>query len=467
MGEAAREACAVGHNSEAGLKIEKLMQLLSLATNLVAATPSLDHSVAGGLPDGSPNNGYSTAGSNSSSRVSPPIALPPGLVLPFQSDPSLARVSSVGSMKVDTADLGNHESRKRCASSVPIGDDRANKAPKREPLDDIIPLAQHTPPSANHTPPLLQSGNIFQSQQQQQHTAASVVDPRTVTVFSSSNILSQPPSRPPSPSKLIEGFSLVQQQPSQFSSPSKTPPQSDFDSNSSTPTATVSSFSTGLSNRASWSDGPPSMLPQRQHPHSRSSSSLVDLHGLGIPSYNPPTFGPSAMQPSQHSGVNTGGSISPPLGRVSRTGSVSNGFVSPFAFGFSDVTAAAAVAAAGVTPLGRPPPSVAPPTTVEAYDYSKSRPSTATIARRNSDTEEDYYDDSSDDEDGSSPSSRGYRSRPSTSHGGSSGQHSGADTNGSSHHRDDVPQEYREEVDRVFFEFMNKICSNRRSLAVF
>jgi hypothetical protein len=469
MGEAAREACAVGLSDEAGVKIDKLMQLLNLATNLVAAAPPLDHPATGVLPEGSPNAGYSTVTSSSNSRVSPPTGPPPGLVLPFQSDPGITRVSSTGSMKMDTMDLGNHESRKRCASSVPIGDDRANKAPKREPLEDIIPLAQHTPPSAHHTPPLLQ-GNIFQSQQQQ-HAVPGVADPRTVAVFASANTLSQPLSRPPSPPKLIEGFNLTQQQqPPQISSPSKTPPQSDFDSNSSTPTATVSAFPTGSGNRSSWSDGPPSILPQRQHPHSRSASSLVDLHGLGIPSYSSPTFAPPALQSSQHPGVNTGGSsISPPLGRVSRTGSVSNGFVSPFAFGFSDVATAVAPAAVA-TPLGRPAPPVAGPSTVEAYDYSKSRPSTATMARRNSDTEEDYFDDDSDDEDGSSPSSRDFRSRPNTSHGGSggsSGQHGGTDGSNSSHHRDDVPQEYREEVDRVFFEFMNKICSNRRPMTFF
>lgn len=27
----------------------------------------------------------------------------------------------------------------------------------------------------------------------------------------------------------------------------------------------------------------------------------------------------------------------------------------------------------------------------------------------------------------------------------------------------DVPQEYRAEVDRIFFEYLNKICSNRKS----
>lgn len=37
---------------------------------------------------------------------------------------------------------------------------------------------------------------------------------------------------------------------------------------------------------------------------------------------------------------------------------------------------------------------------------------------------------------------------------------------GASGHGNEVPQEYRAEVERIFFEFLNSICSNRKSSSV-
>jgi hypothetical protein len=86
--------------------------------------------------------------------------------------------------------------------------------------------------------------------------------------------------------------------------------------------------------------------------------------------------------------------------------------------------------------------------------------------------------DDDDDSDSGSPSHSRYRERH-----GSIGDHFsrplprralvnrsstdnfstgvGANGGGSSSHSNEVPQEYRAEVDRIFFEFLNKICSNR------
>ena len=40
-------------------------------------------------------------------------------------------------------------------------------------------------------------------------------------------------------------------------------------------------------------------------------------------------------------------------------------------------------------------------------------------------------------------------------------------SNGISGHANEVPQEYRAEVERIFFEFLTKTCSNRESLPLY
>jgi hypothetical protein len=421
MGQQARDACAVGQHNEAGMKIEQLMQLLSLATDLVAAAPSLDSIST--VPERSSPLHFTP--STSSTGLSPPEV--PGLA-PNQ----FASVDS-GSIKPDAVDLqGNSESRKRCASSLPIGDDRVNKALKREPQDDM-PLNVSTTTS----PPSLQPGALFPSSGIHPPT----VDPRSITSY---NPPSQPPSQPPSPPNLMPGFESRPSQPHSappFPQVSNTQFNPDFDRNSTTPTRTPV-FPTGAGNRSSWSDGP-SSLPQRQHPHSLSSGSLKELQGVGVPSYSKAVPFSSPAQPLRPTASSP--ASNPPIGRVSRTGSVSSGFVSPFAHGFPDIA----------TQQNRPPNSDA---------YEQSRPSTGRAGHHSGDSSENDYDSDSDLEESNWSPSRGIHSRPDTSHDGTC--QAGTDNSGGtgSYHRDDVPQEYKEEVDRVFFEFLNKICSNCKCL---
>jgi hypothetical protein len=113
------------------------------------------------------------------------------------------------------------------------------------------------------------------------------------------------------------------------------------------PPQSVPPFPTGVRNRSSWSDIP-AALPPRHHQHSRSGTSLntsVNVHGLSgmiaststQPFTAPGTFSTPSVS-KQRSIPNGGHSISPPLGRITRSGSISSPAVNPLSFGFSDIS---------------------------------------------------------------------------------------------------------------------------------
>lgn len=364
-----------------------------------------------------------------------------------------------------TLDLGDG-SRKRCASSM--AGDRALKTMKLEPQDDA-PL-HITPTTAN---PLHIHSPTYP----------------TMPPFLPSDPPSAPPSRPSSTTGLRthHSFNPVQQQ-QQYSfnfpemdltSPT-TLQQTDFTaltrgSSSTTPTHTVGPPLPSPSlTRMPWSDGP-ATFPSRQHQHSASGSSLsgngVNLPGLGpssasIPPFTAPgAFGAAPPPPlsQQRPGTNMNGvPISPttsrPVGRLSRSGSMTGNAGNPFAFGL---------------------PEVVPQ---DNYGISYNRPSTAISAPQSpaSSPEEEYdwegfeSDMGGDQSQSHSPSASGMRGRsngdgtgsggrPSTGHHNHAlpSQSSGDNAGGtSSSHGNEVPQEYRSEVDRVFFEFLSSTCSN-------
>jgi hypothetical protein len=72
-----------------------------------------------------------------------------------------------------------------------------------------------------------------------------------------------------------------------------------------------------------------------------------------------------------------------------------------------------------------------------------------------------YFDSDSEDSDGEYLSMAqkrvGGQSRPATSHGMSPDNSAHSPSHGN-----DIPQEVRAEVDRIFFEYLNRICSDRR-----
>jgi len=348
-------------------------------------------------------------------------------------------------------------SRKRCASSIPA--DRAIKAMKMEPQDDV-PL------------------HVNQGKANALHLHAPLTY-SSMLPYVPSNPPSSPPSRPSSPAGLPAHHHtfnpILQQQPQSFNfqdleHSSSTLQHHDFTGHSRgssitpTHTAATAGFPSPSIGRLSWSDGH-ATFPNRQHQHTPSGSSLngINIHGLGPTSasipFTPGIFGSGPALPlSQRPGaVMNGVSISPtasrPLGRLSRSGSVNGSASNPFAFGLPEV-------------LPQDP-----------YALNYTRPTTAISTPQTpvSSPEEDYdYDpafesDAGDQSQSQSPSAKRGRSgtdsggRPTTGHHNhhlasqSSTENFAQTSNG---HGNEVPLEYRSEVDRVFFEFLESICSN-------
>ncbi|KAF9075147.1 hypothetical protein BDP27DRAFT_1315582 [Rhodocollybia butyracea] len=150
--------------------------------------------------------------------------------------------------------------------------------------------------------------------------------------------------------------------------------------------------------RTAWSD---TAVPTR-HSHSMSTGSI------SVPS----TTRFTTENPYQ-------GIIRQPVvpGRMNRSGSVGGSYVHPFTFSYNNKP--------GASPhqTWQSPSSAHPSST-------SSRPSPEA---EHSGHEEDGWDDDEDEDSGN------HSQSPSSS---------------------DVPQEYRSEVDRIFFEYLNKICSN-------
>ncbi|KIM87209.1 hypothetical protein PILCRDRAFT_303842 [Piloderma croceum F 1598] len=442
----ARESCIMGNGATAEVRVDELRRTIALVSDLIAATHLVDSP-----PSHKRSPNYSGVSSNAS--------LSPGEMGSIndhhsRNPSSFSHYSTPNELGVMDIDSGDG-SRKRCASSIP--GDRVIKAMKLEPQDDV-PLHMNS----NSANSLHHHGSTYPS----------------MPPFIPSNPPSAPPSRPSSPAGLPSHHTfnpVLQPPPQSFNFQDMNSTSSHFTGHSRGPSSTSTQkagtagppFPSPSVTRMSWSDGP-ATFPHRQHQHTASGSSLnngVNLRGLGpssasIPFTAPGAFGsPPAPQISQQrqgtgmNGVSTSPAASAPLGRVSRSGSVNGSASNPFAFGLPDVL------------------------TQDTYGLNYARPKTA-ISRPQtpvSSPEEEYdYDqafglDSGDHSQSHSPS--GQRGRSGTDGGGrpTTGHHNHqlpsqpsmenmAQT--SSGHGNDVPLEYRSEVDRVFFEFLESICSN-------
>ncbi|KIJ69022.1 hypothetical protein HYDPIDRAFT_105583 [Hydnomerulius pinastri MD-312] len=459
--QSARAACTLGQGLEAGVRIDELRKTIALVSELIAATQISDTPSLSRNPSPRRFSGISATGSKSS--VSPPSRHP--TASDIQDTGQSVMHFSVGHQDLDAMDGQSSLdlsdlSRKRCASSM--AGDRVIKALKREPQEDT-PLHIIPPPTSN--PPGFPSVAV-----------SSMVDPRSVPPFIPSNPPSEPASRPTSSAGLIHHpFSVLPPQPSQlpmsgmgFSIPATSAPTTSVDFISTSPLSTTVVHPTHFPPpvRSSWSDGAAS-LPTRTHQHSLSGSSLsnaISYHPIPSTSASLPplpfsTTGTFTSSSSQQRPVTAGGAgISPPIGRVSRSGSFTNSNVNPFAFGLSEVPSVA-----GALDFLQPP----------------SLPTTAAmqVAQSPTSSHEGEYDGDSDgggdhSQSHSPESSSGnqYRStgqaptsRPVTAHNGRPNAlmtRQSTENLSSSGHGNEVPQEYRGEVDRIFFEFLNSICSN-------
>ncbi|KAI0321664.1 hypothetical protein OF83DRAFT_1168298 [Amylostereum chailletii] len=439
----ARQACSLGHSATAGVKIDELKKTIALVSELIAATRLVD----GPSPP--------------SDTVSPVRASPPRLSRHGQGSHFQQMVQQKGQPNLDSQALdsgtsgspGDTESRKRCASN--IGEDRVLKALKLEPQEDQSMLPP-IPSASSFTFTMPPSGSLSPS---------AGIDPQVISAFPST---SASQSRPAS----SHGTSF-QQQLNLFHPSNLTPPATiGFQGGPPMPPAPLNLVST--SSRASIDFSPPSSAPathtnmpghitayghppeawaqqapaftRHQHHHSLSGDlngnveiqNLIMTGSSSFPSSAPFTPASSSLAPS----ASAPASIGHPPPRMSRSNSLSASQADPFAY------------------------AVAPSVIEEHVEYQHSRPPTAISPEHSPPTDGDDDQDS----DTGSPPSRGeyYRSRgdsmdfgnPSTGHRRSFGAMDSLSTPQATNHSNEVPQEYRGEVDRVFFEFLNKICSN-------
>ncbi|KAG5647279.1 hypothetical protein DXG03_000815 [Asterophora parasitica] len=431
------------HDRETSSSINTLNERISQVTQKFAGLLSISSALA------------SSASSYSAPLSSPgllvheptenPLSFPPA-VIPSISDPMDVTV-------VDNLGVIDH-SRKRCASE--LEEHRSVKAPKREPQDDI-PL---TPPAAS-TPPFAVGGITLPSVPIKSQPASSR-PPTPPTTFSS--------HRPFNPMKLP-----LPPTPTHFD---LFPPQAAATTVVAAP-AVPSSFP-GL--HSSWSD---SVVPTRHH-HSLSAGSIIlpQTPPLSTNSMVDPfttdifttdtftTVDPFTTTPLHHKPLRAmpgpfaaTATIGPPIGRMSRSGSINGTFPAPYGFGYMEAgtgswTNALGHRVAGQTTAPTTPsgwfPSVesqasgssVSPASSSASAPASDRPLSSTVPNttQNSPTEDKDDDDDDDDDDDNEAASSSKSNHSSDSPPGSS--------------PGDIPQEYRAEVDRIFFEYLNKICSN-------
>ncbi|KAF9246151.1 hypothetical protein BU15DRAFT_39764 [Melanogaster broomeanus] len=210
----------------------------------------------------------------------------------------------------------------------------------------------------------------------------------------------------------------------------------------------------------SWSDGAPTM-PQRSHQHSLSASSLsnaINYHPIpntsaGLAPLPFSTTGTFATASSQPRSVAGGAGISPPIGRVSRSGSFTNSNVNAFTFSLPEVPSVA-----GALDFLQPPPSTTAP------HHVTNSPTSSHEGDIDVDSDGGDYSQPHSPESTSGnhqkPAAQVPASRPTTARSHVLLTRNSTENLSMTSHGNEVPQEYRAEVDRIFFEFLNNICSN-------
>jgi len=408
----AREACSMGQPMETNIRVEELVRTVQAVADLVASTHIVDGPV-------SPPNANRTA-----TGYSPPDHPPPG-------------TSESMGYDHNVLDQITDPSRKRCASS--LGLERVIKAPKLEPHDD--PPLHSIQPSIGAAP--LQPLPTVSSVANSTILALNPGPPPPFPPFVLSHPLpdpvqppapslppSQPASRPPSAggsrSTLISAghipTPLVLNQPAGGA----LRPQIPTAPFSSPPVPTVT-----------WADtrAPYPGRPHHQHSHSGSSiHSIISISepsalsypqiGNGFASILPPSHPPPAMP------VSMVPVPSPPhsahVVRPSRSSSLSNVYLPSY----------------------------------EVHSISESsRPQTPIAS-----SPDDECDDSDGEDHSHSPplGMHGKNKRPrSDDSEPTSGSRPKNGRRSSTADANEIPAEYKTEVDRIFFDFLSNICSNR------
>ena len=429
----ARADCSAGQTADAGAKIDHIKMAIAFVSELIAATR---------LTDGpSPPSDKSSPPVASAIRASPPNVGGSGAGPPFA--PFLPNGDFHSQNGLGPSD---HESRKRCASSM-NEDDRLIKVMKMEPLDDISqpslsPPSFPFPASVGPSP-----GGLVNSH----------------SVPFSSNPPSSPPSRPTSSGGQLNMYRRSMPSVPIGFTPLNVAAANGHASSEFTPPASathppVSGHVTNFGHPPEpWGDAP---FPS-SHRHTLSGGHLdadVDMKNILLGASSA-FASPAAVFPSPPGSTPPAATVIPSMlqsaARASRSNSLSNQPPGdPLTFG---------VPVSEVTIDER-----------AEYEAGISRPDTG--FSRSLSPASSPEDDDEHDSDTGSPSHSRYRNgsvseanhqfsrqptraRALTNRSSTDNFSSGIGANGSNH-SNEVPQEYRAEVDRIFFEFLNRICSN-------
>ncbi|KAI0709184.1 hypothetical protein C8Q76DRAFT_101609 [Earliella scabrosa] len=434
-------ACSMGQSGDAREIVTMLKRNVLLVAELVAAMQLGDEAAAGSPPQSLGPGSSSSPVAVSASSVSAPVAAnakveqkqsPPHQA---QTPPSLNGLPSGGSMDPSTMS-DSSESRKRCASSV--AGDRVVKAMKLEPQEENPPLQMQ--PSAS--------------------VPSSMLPPQTHFAYSAHSLASAPPSasvpdlasippplpsaplsasRPASSAGITSSLALgMLPDPQVAATLHPTIPLDNVASMSHSPefisptsaTSAASSAMTGMISSSAWPDNHAAIQLSQTAP----------VAGPSTMSYTTSMYSPTRATHLQQAPMNA---ASATLGRASRSQSISNMHGNPFA---------------------HVPDTVPHPTMYESTQ-TQSRPSTSgRHSPRPASPDWDYDEgrDSDDENGGQGNHAEGLVNGTSRSHAGQRrmSRTSPSNEGGSSSHGNEVPQEYRSEVERIFFEFLNSICSN-------
>ena len=420
---------------------------------MVASMQLRDPSASGSPPAGGGSPHAQAAATSSASRTSPPASL--GLDSAQAQHisnglPSFDSAPSSASLDVDATDMP----RKRCASTN--DGDRVVKALKLEPSDD----SQMPPP-----PPHSASFSSFGA------TPMATIAEHTIPP-----VPSLPGTRPPSSSGINMKLMQDMQPPPH---PSIFPgrldfaqalahPPTDFAALPAGPAsapaplahATFAAASAAAQIPAAWAESSRPAVPR--HAHSLSGATVGALTGLPLAvatnvAYTPPSAAASGFTSPTHPTIPSQAPVSAaaPVGRMSRSSSISQS-ASPFAFG---VEGQPPKAFEPQLSASRPPTSGGPRTTMSGSPNGALNGSPSGNAVASPDEDEDEDEDSDDER----PSTSRAAETKAASLAARRGSRTSPAAEGSSSmatHGNEVPSEYRAEVDRIFFEFLSKTCSN-------
>ncbi|KAJ3510287.1 hypothetical protein NLJ89_g4764 [Agrocybe chaxingu] len=323
-----------------------------------------------------------------------------------------------------------------------------SKALKREPQEDA-PLSL----SINEAPLISAAAPAF----------AAAVPPASVgfpLMQSSYGSQSRPPSRPPSPPATFSArnsFSSMKPQTSASTTFSFPAPTSAPHLPGTLPlTGTPIQAGFPPLPHSSWSD--PVIPSSSRHHHSLSAGSItapiVGTSAAAAAAAVPPAVLPNALpQPLTVPSNAVVSTISPPIGRMSRSGSISGtNFKNPYAsLAYPDSTGVWHTTKAAATPTRAAGQSNWYFGSDSSHS-SKKRSSAIQGGSAPPTAHNSPSDDEDDDEESDSDESVVGKT---TTH-----QPSGDRQSTSSSAAAEMPPEYRADVDRIFFMFLNKLCSN-------